>query len=44
MAVHPNLGARLLVATQRALIAIGFFCLTGAAALLLGPTPSVWPL
>ena len=36
--------ARLLIAAQWALIALGIFCLTGAAALLMASTPSAWPL
>ena len=35
---------KLLIALQWALIAVGIFCLTGVAALLMASTPSAWPL
>ena len=50
MAAHPHPARRaspatkLLIVLQWALVAVGIFGLTGAAALLMTSTPSAWPL
>ncbi|WP_158235217.1 hypothetical protein [Comamonas sp. 26] len=50
MATHPHPAHRvgpatkLLTALLWALVAVGIFGLTGAAALLMASTPSAWPL